>query len=75
MIGVTVADNLVILLEECTKKDTSSGKVPKHKGCSHFYKGNPDEEDEEEFMAAMCHQAATYSSNQVNREDDKYFKQ
>ena len=43
------------------EKGTSSGKVfhkkdhiKKHKGYSYLYEGD-QEEDEEEFMAAMCH--------------------
>ena len=41
--------------------------IPKHKGCSPFHEGDPEEEDdeEEESMGAMCYSAKTYSSIQV----------
>ena len=78
-INVSVANSFVILPIYCPEKDTSASKgqhgdtkIPKSKGCSHLYEGDPEEE---EVMAAMCHNAETYSSMHVNREDDKYFKQ
>ena len=49
------------------ERDTSSSKVQhredkitKHKGCPHLYKcDTEEEEDEEEFMATMCHSGET----------------
>ena len=34
-----------------------------------------EEEGDKEVIAAMCHSADTYSSIQISREDNKYFKQ
>ena len=46
----------------------------KYKGGSHPYEDDLSR-DKEEFIAAMCQNGETYSLIQVNRENDKEFKQ
>ena len=37
-------------------------RIPKHKGSSNHYEGDPgEEEDEEEVIEVICHSAETYS--------------
>ena len=43
-------------------------RMSKHKGCSHL--SASESEEDEEVIEAKCHGAETYSSIQVNREDD-----
>ena len=48
-------------------------QISKYKGC--FYPSENDWDKDEEVMAVICHNGETYSPIQVNRKDDKYFKQ
>ena len=79
-IDFSVRDNLVILLKNVLRsthlqaKCSRDERIPRHKGFSHLYGGDPKEEYEA-IMAAMCHSTETYSSMQVQREDDEYTKQ
>ena len=69
--------------QRMSSKDTSVDKVhhrkeraSKHKECSHMYKGQEGEDDEEdEVMAAICHSSETYSAIKPNREDEEYYRQ
>ena len=71
-------------MKYCPEEDTTSWKLQyreerlnKHKGCPHLYKGDWEEEknEEGEDLAVMCHSGETYSSAQANREDDDYYQQ
>ena len=67
--------------KEYPEKDSPLGKlyyreenIPEHKECYHLYEGGPEEDEEEEVKAAVCHNGETYSPILVNIKDDDYFK-